>query len=88
MTEASNWKLLVPSKRGFAGMTLERRQEIARLGGKAVPASKRAFSVNKNLAKTAGSKGGLAPRPRSFSLDPDLASRAGKIGKRTKAVKK
>ena len=87
MTEESNWEVVPSGKRGFASMTPEKRKEIASKGGKSVPADKRAFSVNKDLAKTSGRKGGLAPRPRAFSKDPTLASRAGKISKRPKAVK-
>jgi general stress protein YciG len=44
-------------KRGFAAMTPERRSEIARMGGVAVPAEKRAFS-DTDLARKAGSVGG------------------------------
>ena len=82
MTEESNWKMLEPSKRGFAGMTPERRREIAAKGGKSVPANKRAFAANKDLAIKAGRKGGAQARPskRPFSMDPALASRAGKAG--------
>jgi general stress protein YciG len=63
-------------------MTPERRSEIARMGGKSVPANKRSFSVNKDLAIKAGRKGGAQNRPekRAFSMDPALASRAGKLG--------
>lgn len=46
--------------RGFAAMTLKQRSEIARQGGLAVPAEKRAFSRNAKLAATAGRKGGQA----------------------------
>lgn len=82
MTEESNWKLVETGKRGFAGMTPEKRKEIATKGGKAVPPEKRAFSTNKALAAKAGALGGKKVRPskRSFSMDPTLASRAGKIG--------
>lgn len=82
MTEESNWELVTPSKRGFAGMTPEKRKEIATKGGKSVPKEKRAYSVNKDLAAKSGAKGGKAVRPskRPFSMDPELASRAGKIG--------
>lgn len=45
-------------KRGFASMDPERRREIARLGGASVPAEKRAFSQNRDLASTAGKLGG------------------------------
>lgn len=45
-------------RRGFASMTPERRQEIARLGGAAVPNEKRSFSQNTTLVREAGRKGG------------------------------
>ena len=82
MTDESNWVVVTPSKRGFAGMTPEKRREIAAKGGKSVPKEKRAYSVNRDLASEAGKKGGKTVRPskRSFSMDPELASRAGKIG--------
>lgn len=44
--------------RGFAAMTPERRAEIARMGGAAVPAEKRGFSQNRTTASEAGRKGG------------------------------
>ena len=46
------------SRRGFASLTPERRVEIARMGGAAVPTEKRAFSTNPDLAREAGRKGG------------------------------
>lgn len=52
------------SKRGFASMTPERRVEIARKGGAAVPAEKRSFAQNKQLAQEAGRRGGSSSRPR------------------------
>jgi general stress protein YciG len=81
-TEGTNWKIVKPSKRGFAGMTPEKRKEIATKGGKSVPKEKRAYSVNRDLASKSGVKGGKAVRAskRAFSMDPELASRAGKIG--------
>ena len=68
--------------RGFAAMDPEKRKEIARKGGQAVPPEKRAFSVNKALAAHAGSIGGKAvdPAKRSFSQFPNLASEAGRKG--------
>lgn len=45
------------SKRGFASMDPERRKQVAAMGGAAVPGAKRAFSVDKELAKQAGKKG-------------------------------
>jgi general stress protein YciG len=50
------------SRRGFAGMDPERRREVARLGGASVPAEKRAFATNRDLASVAGSKGGTTSR--------------------------
>jgi general stress protein YciG len=50
------------SKRGFAGMTPERRREIATKGGASVPAHKRSFTMNTDLAKSAGAAGGRASR--------------------------
>jgi uncharacterized protein len=47
-------------KRGFAAMSPERQREIARKGGESVPAENRSFSRNRELAATAGRKGGEA----------------------------
>lgn len=70
------------SKRGFASMSPEKRREIASKGGKSVPAERRSFSQNTDLASKAGRKGGqaVAPEKRSFSKDPGLASKAGTKG--------
>jgi general stress protein YciG len=46
------------SRRGFAAMSEEKRRAIARKGGAAVPAEKRAFHKDRKLAAEAGSKGG------------------------------
>lgn len=46
------------SRRGFASMAKDKQLKIAVLGGKCVPADKRSFAQNKELAKLAGSKGG------------------------------
>jgi len=43
-------------------MTLERRLEIARKGGASVPSEKRSFARNRDLAVTAGRKGGEISR--------------------------
>jgi general stress protein YciG len=48
------------SKRGFASMSPEKRREIASLGGKSIPAERRSFSRDPELAAAAGRKGGLA----------------------------
>jgi uncharacterized protein len=50
------------SKKGFASMDPERRREIARRGGASVPADKRSFSQDRDLAANAGRKGGAASR--------------------------
>lgn len=53
------------SRRGFAAMSPEKRREIAAKGGAAVPAEKRSFSQNRDLAVSAGRVGGSAtPRSR------------------------
>lgn len=46
------------AKRGFAAMSPEKRREIARKGGAAVPSEKRSFSQSHDLAAKAGRKGG------------------------------
>jgi uncharacterized protein len=72
----------VKSKRGFASMDPEKQRAIARKGGQSVPAEKRSFSQNSDLAAKAGRKGGQSvdPAKRSFSKDPALASKAGAKG--------
>lgn len=50
------------ARRGFACMDPERRREIARRGGAAVPADKRSFAADRDLASVAGAKGGAASR--------------------------
>jgi general stress protein YciG len=70
------------SKRGFASMSPERQRQIASKGGRSVPAEKRSFSQDTDLAASAGRKGGQSvdPAKRSFSRDHDLASKAGTKG--------
>ncbi len=70
------------SKRGFALMSPEKQREIASKGGRSVPAEKRSFSQNGDLAARAGRIGGQAvpPAKRSFSRDHALASQAGSKG--------
>jgi general stress protein YciG len=77
----------IPKKRGFAAMTLEQRQEIASMGGKAVPPEKRSFAQDKALAASAGKKGGagLAPDKRTFWVDRDLAASAGRKARKKAA---
>ncbi len=50
------------SRKGFASLTPERRSEIARMGGLAVPAERRSFSQNHDLARDAGRRGGAASK--------------------------
>lgn len=52
----------VRARRGFACMDPERRREIARKGGASVPGEKRSFAQDRELAATAGRKGGEAGR--------------------------
>ncbi len=70
------------SNRGFASMDAERQRQIASMGGKAVPDSKRSFSQNRRLAAEAGRKGGqsVPDEKRSFSQNPELAAEAGRKG--------
>lgn len=46
-------------KTGFALMDPEKLREIARRGGAAVPAEKRSFYKDRDLATDAGRKGGI-----------------------------
>lgn len=52
------------SKRGFASMDPDKRREIARKGGASVPADKRSFSRDRELAQIAGAIGGSHPKKR------------------------
>lgn len=47
---------------GFQHLTPEQRREIAQKGGASVDPSKRAFSRDRTLARSAGAKGGAVPR--------------------------
>lgn len=53
------------SKRGFASMDPAKQREIARKGGASIPADKRSFSQNHELAVSAGRKGGSARKTKS-----------------------
>lgn len=53
-------------QRGFATLSPERRAEISSLGGRSVPAEKRAFSKDHYLASAAGRKGGMKSRKTVF----------------------
>jgi general stress protein YciG len=71
-----------PSLRGFASMDADKQREIARKGGKSVPAEKRSFSRDPQLAAEAGKKGGnsVPGDLRSFSRNRVLAATAGRKG--------
>lgn len=73
------------TRRGFAGMTPERRREIAAKGGRSIPPEKRGFSKDPEKARAAGRIGGLRvpPEKRGFSMNPELARKAGQISGRT-----
>ncbi|HYG91875.1 MAG TPA: general stress protein [Azospirillum sp.] len=70
------------SNRGFASMDRNRQRQIASKGGESVPADKRSFSKNPELAAEAGRKGGrsVPAQARSFSKNPSLAAEAGRKG--------
>lgn len=70
------------SNRGFASMDAGKQREIASKGGQSVPAEKRSFARDHDLAAEAGRKGGQAVQSedRSFSRDHTLASAAGRKG--------
>lgn len=53
---------MTKARRGFAAMTPERRTEIAKKGGGSVPAEKRSFTKDRELAARAGRLGGEASR--------------------------
>jgi general stress protein YciG len=55
--------------KGFAAMNPERRKEIARQGGASVPGEKRSFAKDRDLAASAGRKGGQAGNPAKYK-DP------------------
>lgn len=76
------------SKRGFASMDRTRQRAIASKGGHGVPADKRSFSKNRELAAVAGRKGGEAvpPTERSFSQNRELAAAAGRKGGEARAM--
>jgi general stress protein YciG len=62
MQDDRNEKTTTRSRRGFAAMDPERRREIARRGGASVPSEKRSFAQDRDLAASAGRKGGSASR--------------------------
>jgi general stress protein YciG len=63
------------STRGFAGMDVEKRREIARRGGKAAHAQGRAHRFTTEEARAAGKKGGD-----SVSRNRDHMAAIGRLG--------
>lgn len=55
-------------RRGFASMDPARQRELAKLGGASVPADKRSFSQDRDLASRAGRKGGEATSKQTGDL--------------------
>lgn len=51
---------MTKNHRGFAAMHPDKQREIATRGGASVPAHKRSFSQDRDLAAAAGRKGGYA----------------------------
>lgn len=60
--EPSMTSLPPKGRQGFASMPPEKVRAIAKLGGAAVPPTKRSFTQNRDLARTAGAKGGRSTR--------------------------
>jgi hypothetical protein len=65
--------------RGFAAMDPETMRAIKAKGGAAVPADKRSFSQDRELAARAGRKGGKNSGG-NFAANPERASEAGRKG--------
>lgn len=55
-------------RRGFGSMDPARQREIAKKGGASVPADKRSFSQDRDLASRAGRKGGEATSKQTGDL--------------------
>ena len=55
-------------KKGFAGMTMEERSRISRLGGVAAHAKGKAHKWTREEAQSAGSKGGRAVQEKKRAL--------------------
>ncbi len=58
MAESSPPPRKPASRRGFASMDQDKQREIASKGGRSVPAEKRSFAQDRQLAVNAGRKGG------------------------------
>jgi general stress protein YciG len=64
-------------KQGFASMNRERQRKIASMGGSSVPADKRPFAQNHQLAAEAGRKGGMASGGRHRNRSVPVAADQG-----------
>ena len=76
-------------KRGLAALSPERRRAIAAMGGRSVPAEKRAFSQDPQFAAKAGRKGGTLAKAenRFFSRFPEKAVLAGQTSAELRRAK-
>lgn len=76
-------------KRGLAALSPERRRAIAAMGGRSVPAEKRAFSQDPQFAAKAGRKGGTLAKAenRFFSRFPEKAVLAGQTSAEMRRAK-
>ncbi len=63
-----------PARRGFAAMNPDQRRSIASKGGRSVPADRRSFSQDRQLAARAGRKGGQTSTPPASLLQDDTSS--------------
>ncbi len=70
-----------PARRGFAAMSPDQRRVNASKGGRSVPADRRSFSQDRQLAARAGAKGGQS-RPRPVSEPQDDTDPCGELQSR------
>ena len=78
--------MTAPTKRprGFAAMDPTAQKILAARGGRAIPAAKRTFSLDRQLAAESGRKGGsnVPAELRQFAKNRALAIAAGRKGGR------
>ncbi len=68
-------------RKGFQGMTPERRREVAASGGRAAHAKGTAHRWTEEEAREAGRKGGWLRTPKGFAaMDPDAHITASRTG--------
>ena len=77
-------------KYGFARWDKGALREICKKGGASVPADRRSFSADRDLASRAGRVGGnnVPPSKRTFSTNRELAAAAGRKGGKVGAKKR